>query len=93
VAPAAAAAAPVQKRARLSYQDQRELEGMEEAILAAESRKSELESQLADPGVWTQAPQKGTALQAELDAATAAVDRLYARWGELQARAEAAAGK
>jgi ATP-binding cassette subfamily F protein uup len=92
-APAAAAAAPVQKRERLSYKDQRELEGMEEAILAAESRKSELESQLADPGVWTQAPQKGTALQAELDAATAAVDRLYARWGELQARAEAAAGK
>ncbi|MEN9797904.1 MAG: hypothetical protein RL653_1600 [Pseudomonadota bacterium] len=90
---APAAAAPPQKRERLSYKDQRELDGMEEAILAAESRKSELETQLADPGVWTQVPPRGAGLQAELDAATAEVDRLYARWSDLQARAEAAAGK
>ena len=66
---------------------------MEAAILAVEGRKSELEQRLGDPATWTQPISGGAAMQAELDAVVAEVDRLYARWGELQARAEAAAQK
>jgi len=84
-------AAPPAKKDRLSYKEQRELDGMEAAILASEGRKAELEQALADPATWTQPAGGGAALQAELEATTAEVDRLYVRWGELQARAEAAA--
>ena len=56
---------------------------MEAAIEAAESRKAELEAKLADPAVYSSAT-KVPELQRELEAATAEVDRLYARWQELQ---------
>jgi ATP-binding cassette subfamily F protein uup len=86
-------AAPAPRRDRLSYKEQRELDGMEAAILAAEERKAGLEGKLADPSTWTQPGAGGTAMQAELETVSAEVDRLYARWGELQARVEAAAQK
>ncbi len=79
-APAAKAA---RKPGKLSYKDQRELDGMEATIEAAEARKAGLEAQLADPAVYSNGP-KVAEVQTELDAATAEVDRLYARWQELQ---------
>ncbi|AKU92418.1 ABC-F family ATP-binding cassette domain-containing protein [Vulgatibacter incomptus] len=81
-APKPEAAKPAQKR-KLGYKEQRELEGMEATIEAAEERKAGLEAQLADPAVFSQAS-KVAALQAELDAASSEVERLYARWQELQ---------
>jgi len=92
VTPAAPSASPA-KKDRLSYKEQRELDGMEAAILASEERKAELERVLADPSTWTQPSGGGAALQGELEAVTLEVDRLYARWGELQARVEALAQK
>jgi ATP-binding cassette subfamily F protein uup len=77
------ASKPVRKPGKLSYKEQRELEGMEAAIEAAESRKAELEAKLADPAVYSSAT-KVPELQRELEAATTEVDRLYARWQELQ---------
>jgi len=74
---------PTRKPGKLSYKDQRELDGMEAAIEAAEGRKSELEAQLQDPAVYSSGT-KAAGVQKELDAAVAAVDRLYARWQELQ---------
>ncbi|MBX7097149.1 MAG: ABC-F family ATP-binding cassette domain-containing protein [Myxococcaceae bacterium] len=82
-APKAAAPAPAPKKnTRLSYKDQRELDGMEAAIEAAEAKKAALEAELEQPGVATQAS-KVAELSAALEKATAEVDRLYARWQEL----------
>ncbi len=79
----AAAAKPARKPGKLSYKEQRELEGMEAAIEAAETRKAELEAQLADPAVYSNGP-KVAEVQKDLEATATEVDRLYARWQELQ---------
>jgi ATP-binding cassette subfamily F protein uup len=89
---AAAAPAPAAKPAPkkgLSYKERKELDGMEAAIEAAESAKTEAEAALADPAVYADAA-KVPALSAALEAATVEVDRLYARWQELQEKATAA---
>jgi ATP-binding cassette subfamily F protein uup len=79
-AAAPAAAAPKSKPEKLSYKDQRELDGMEAAIEAAEAKKSGLETRLQE--VATN-PTELTKVSSELERATAEVDRLYARWQEL----------
>ncbi|WP_342380809.1 ABC-F family ATP-binding cassette domain-containing protein [Myxococcus stipitatus] len=100
-APASAKAAPrkeeppappkqARKPGKLSYKDQRELDGMEATIEAAETRKAGLEAQLADPAVYSNGG-KVAELQKDLDAAIAEVDRLYVRWQELQDLAGGAA--
>jgi ABC transport system ATP-binding/permease protein len=89
-APAPAAAPPAdgvraRKPGKLSFKEQRELEGMEQAILEAEARKAELEAALSDPATY-QRDGAGVARRREdLDGATAEVERLYARWQELEA--------
>ncbi|HZI08834.1 MAG TPA: ABC-F family ATP-binding cassette domain-containing protein [Myxococcus sp.] len=79
----ASAAKAARKPGKLSYKEQRELDGMEAAIEAAETRKAALEAQLADPAVYSNGP-KVAEVQKELEATAAEVDRLYARWQELQ---------
>ena len=73
-------AAPKRK---LSYKEQREWDAMEPTVLAAEelvaAKKAELE------GVATDA-QRLPVVLAELHAAETAVETLYARWAELEAR-------
>jgi ATP-binding cassette subfamily F protein uup len=78
-------AAPRSRPRRLSFNEQRELEGMEAAILAAEERKAGLEAALADPETYRKDGAGVARLRAELDAAAADVERLYARWQELEA--------
>jgi ATP-binding cassette subfamily F protein uup len=90
-APSAKKAEPVpqaeakqaRKPGKLSYKEQRELDGMEAAIEAAETRKAELEAQLVDPSVYSSAS-KAAEVQKELGVTAAEVERLYARWQELQ---------
>ncbi|MEW5741253.1 MAG: ABC-F family ATP-binding cassette domain-containing protein [Myxococcota bacterium] len=82
--PAGVAAGPAAKKpGRLSYKDQRELDGMETAIEAAERKKSALEAQLAEPAVFGNAAELAR-VSRELEASAKEVDRLYARWDELQ---------
>jgi ATP-binding cassette subfamily F protein uup len=57
---------------------------MEEALLAAEERKAALEAALADPATYRTDGARVPALRAELAEVAAAVDRLYARWQELE---------
>lgn len=85
-APAPAAPAKSKER-KLTWKEQKELEGMEAAILAAESALSELESQFAEPDFFARNAAKMKELTADLDARRAEVDRLYARWQELQTKA------
>jgi len=81
-APAAEKAAPVRKR-KLSYKEQRELEGMEDAILAAEARVEELQKLLDDPGFYVSRAAEAPALIKELEGMREKVAALYARWAEL----------
>jgi ATP-binding cassette subfamily F protein uup len=70
---------------RLGYREQREWEGMEQAILDAERAVEECQRAVDDPVIVSDP----TALQeryAALEAARADVDRLYARWAELEAK-------
>ncbi|HEV7488088.1 MAG TPA: ABC-F family ATP-binding cassette domain-containing protein [Thermoanaerobaculia bacterium] len=70
---------------RLSYKDQREYDGIEAAVHAAESRLAAATAAAHDPSIAADA----ALLQqrfANLTAAQAEVDRLYARWAELEAK-------
>jgi ATP-binding cassette subfamily F protein uup len=86
--PAAAPAitpTPASKQKRLGYLEQREFDTMEATVLKAETRLAEAKQRAEDPAVAADA----AALQArfaELTAAQAEVDRLYARWAELEAK-------
>ncbi|MDX1996676.1 MAG: ABC-F family ATP-binding cassette domain-containing protein [Thermoanaerobaculia bacterium] len=70
---------------RLSYLEQREWEGMEAAVLAAEEALGTAEARLADPAIATDAGELQRR-SGELAAAQAEVERLYARWAELEAK-------
>jgi ATP-binding cassette subfamily F protein uup len=70
---------------RLGYLEQREWDGMEEAILVAEQALHDGQRALADPTIVSDA----VVLQARhavVEAAHAEVARLYARWAELEAK-------
>ncbi len=78
-----AAPASAGGKKKLSYLEAREYAGIEERIAEAEARLEAEQARLQDPAIATDA--------AELEAATArvteaqdAVDRLYARWAELE---------
>ena len=70
---------------KLSFKEQRELEGMEVAILASEERKAALEATLSDPATYQRGGGAVSGLRAELEAVSAEVERMYARWQELEA--------
>ena len=70
---------------RLGYQEQRDWDGMEAAILEAEAAAAACQHAAEDPAIVADA----AALHeryARLEAARAEVDRLYARWAELEAK-------
>ena len=87
--PPANAPRPARPR-RHGFKEQRELAGMEAAILAAESHALELETLLNDPAFHATRSIESPRIIAELDAARAEVTRLYARWQELSEGAEGA---
>jgi ATP-binding cassette subfamily F protein uup len=71
---------------KLTFKEQRELEGMEAAILAAEARVQDLETTLNDPEFHATRSREARGLVADLEAAKAEVARLYERWQELATR-------
>jgi ATP-binding cassette subfamily F protein uup len=78
------AAKPVGAR-KLSFKEARELEAIEDTIATAEARVATLEATLSDPGVFKDRPTEVQALIGELDTARTEVERLFARWQELDA--------
>jgi ATP-binding cassette subfamily F protein uup len=87
--PRSVAPAPVPtakpKGRKLSFKEQKELEGMEAAIQAAEAAVAKLEALLASPDFFRTQGAKANAVIAELDAAKAKAAQLFARWEELEA--------
>ncbi|MBI2217345.1 MAG: ABC-F family ATP-binding cassette domain-containing protein [Candidatus Rokubacteria bacterium] len=75
---------------RLGYHEQREWDGMEQAILDAERALEACQRAVEDPAIASDA----VALQeryAALEAARVEVDRLYARWAELEEKVRGSA--
>ncbi len=89
LAPRPAPAAPSPRIARglkrLTYQEQREWEQIEETILAAETALTECQAAVEDPAVASD-PAALRARWEALESARAEVARLYARWAELEAK-------
>jgi ATP-binding cassette subfamily F protein uup len=80
--------APERERARprrLGYVEQREWDGMEQAILEAESAVEACRRAADDPAIASD-PAALQMRYATLEAAQAEVDRLYGRWAELEAK-------
>ncbi len=77
-------AATVAKPA-LTHQETKELKALETRIPAAESERDRAAAALSDPAIATDADEL-IARQRALDAATQAVETLYRRWEELEAR-------
>ena len=75
---------------KLSFHEQRELAGIEASIQAAEERKSAAETALSDPATYQKGGDVVPALRAEMEAAAAEAERLYARWQELESISAAA---
>jgi ABC transport system ATP-binding/permease protein len=71
------------KPRKLTFNEKRELEGIEEAIATAEARVDSLEATLSDPEVFKDRGEEVPKLLAELEQARAEVERLYARWEAL----------
>ncbi|WP_303054577.1 ABC-F family ATP-binding cassette domain-containing protein [Victivallis vadensis] len=83
--------APKERR-KLSYKEQRELDGMEEAIAAAEEKVSEIETCFSDPDFFAKYGSRAAELQRQLDDAKAECARLYERWDELESKRAALEG-
>jgi ABC transport system ATP-binding/permease protein len=79
---------------RLTWKEQRELEGMERAIGEAEEIAASLELTMGTPDFYRQSADQVQAVLREHEAAKALADTLYARWAELEAiaRGEQAEG-
>ncbi|HYG61326.1 MAG TPA: ABC-F family ATP-binding cassette domain-containing protein [Thermoanaerobaculia bacterium] len=82
-APAKTSSKPAAKR--LTYREQKEWERMEEDIVAAEEALARCQEAVEDPAVAADAAALNERCVA-LEAARAEVERLYARWAELEAK-------
>ena len=83
-------AAPQEKRSpaakkKLSYLEAREFAGIEDRVTAGEERVAREREVVEDPAVATDAVRLQAALRA-MEQAQSALDELYARWAELEAK-------
>jgi len=76
--------APAAKKAGLSYKEQKELDQIEDKIAKAEARVGELETLLADPGLYQTRAHEVNGLVEKRDAARVEAERLMNRWAELE---------
>jgi ATP-binding cassette subfamily F protein uup len=73
------------QRRRLNFKEQREFDGMEAAVEAAERAHALAEARVGEPGIAANHAKMAAACQA-LEAAQLAVTTLYARWQELESK-------
>ena len=73
-----------QPKKRMGFKEKRELEGMEETISKAEGRLTELQTESAKPEVAANAS-RAQEIYTEMSALEKEIERLYARWAELEA--------
>jgi ATP-binding cassette subfamily F protein uup len=74
-----------QRKPKLSYKEQRELDGIQPAIEQAEAELHEIESHMSDPDVLSD-HKKMAGLGSTMADLQARIAALYARWEELEAK-------
>ena len=79
------AATKTAKPRKLSFKEQRELDGMEAQIHALEAEVAHIEGLFADPEFFRKHAAKVNDLTHELEAAKENVTKLYSRWEQLEA--------
>ena len=72
------------RKRRLKWDEQKELERMEETIMAAEEKVQELEAIFSSPDFHSKYGRQTTELTQKLEEAKKEVARLYERWQELE---------
>jgi ATP-binding cassette subfamily F protein uup len=80
-------APPVQAQKKLSYLEAREYASIEQRITDAEEKLQTKRTALEDPAIASDGP-KLVVAHAEMEAAQRDLDALYARWAELQEKAD-----
>ncbi len=85
----AAAPRPAAARAKLSYKEQRELDGLPARIEALEAEQREIADRLASPELYTREPQSVAGLQARHDAIETELLAALERWEALGQQAPA----
>ena len=78
---------PIAAQKKLSYLEAREYAGIEERIAEAEQKLQSKRAALDDPAIASDAPRL-VAAQVEMEAAQKDLDTLYARWSDLQEKAD-----
>jgi ATP-binding cassette subfamily F protein uup len=78
---------PTARPAKLSFNERRELDALPERIAALETEQAAIHGQLADPGLYQQAPQELPRLNARLAEIEAELETALERWEELETRA------
>jgi ATP-binding cassette subfamily F protein uup len=76
---------PTTRPRKLSFKEQRELDGMEAAVLAGEENVARIEALFVDPDFHRKYGQQTDELKAELASERERVAKLYERWQELDA--------
>ena len=77
------------RTAKLTWKETKELGTIEADILQAENAVARIESLFMSPDFYTQHGERAAELTTELEAARGEVERLYARWHELEERKDA----
>lgn len=79
----AGAAQPKAKPRKLSWKEERELEGMEATILTAEEALADFESKLNDPDFHLHSAHQVSETASGMEAQRVRIEQLYARWEAL----------
>ncbi len=92
VKPAVAApAAPAPKKAKLSFKDQRELDGLPAKINTLEEEQSALTATIGDASFYQKPHAEVSAALARMEALTGELEKAFARWEKLEAQANGTA--
>jgi ATP-binding cassette subfamily F protein uup len=74
---------------KLSYKEQRELDGLMDLVGRLETRVAELEAEISDPSLYQTRPQAAAELQKDLDSVRAELESKFERWELLESKREA----
>jgi ATP-binding cassette subfamily F protein uup len=82
----ASKARPAAKPGRITTWEQRELDGLPDAIAGLESRQAALTARLADADLYREAPDEVVAINRQLRELSTELETLFARWEALEAK-------
>jgi ATP-binding cassette subfamily F protein uup len=90
--PAAQTAEPAKpmrdRKARMSFNELRELENLPASIEAMETELSRVQARLGDPSLYATAPQEVKTLTARQEELTAEIEKAIARWEALESKSQ-----